>query len=73
MADLAGDLHHRRRKIDRAVGLAEAHLDAALGLDPLQLLQKIDVKVGAAILAVGDALQANRVEHAGRRFDDASR
>ena len=36
----------------------EADVDAALGLDALELGQEVDVEIGAAELAVGDAAQA---------------
>ena len=58
MADLAGDLHHRRREIDVALGAVELDVDAALGLDAAELRQEVDVEIGAPELAVGDAAQA---------------
>ena len=41
----------------RAVGLPDRHRD--VGLDAAELLEEVDVEVGAAELAVGDALQAD--------------
>jgi hypothetical protein len=40
-----------------AVGLADGDRD--VGLDAADLLQKVDVEIGAAELAVGDALQSD--------------
>ena len=40
------------------VGAVEADGDAALGLDAVELRQKVDVEIGAPELAVGDAVQA---------------
>ena len=58
MPHFARDLHHRRREVDVAGRAVEAHRDAALGLDALELRQEVDVEIGAAELAVGDAAQA---------------
>ena len=57
VADLVDDTHHRRRQLLAAVGLDDGHRD--VGLDAAQLVEEIDVEVGAAELAVGDALQAD--------------
>ena len=58
VAHRAGHLHHRRREIDVAGGAVKADRDAALGFDALELLEEVDVEVGAPELAVGDAVQA---------------
>ena len=55
VADRARHLHHRRRELDIALGGVEADRDAALRFDALELLEEIDVKVGAAEFAVGDS------------------
>ena len=66
-----GDVHDRRREIDVARGTVKAHGDAALGLDSLELLEKIDVEVRAPIFAVGNSgktcvfLEANDVADGG--------
>ena len=57
VAQLPGDVHHRRGEVDLAAGAVEARRDAAARLDALELLQKVDVEIGAPELAVGDALQ----------------
>jgi hypothetical protein len=49
--------HHRRSQLLGAVGFEDGHRN--VGLDAAELLQEIDVEVGAAELAVGDALQAH--------------
>ena len=46
------------REIDVARVAVEADRDPALGLDAVELRQEVDVEVGAAELAVGDAAQA---------------
>ena len=58
---LAVDMHGRRRETNlRAVALLEVRRELAVAdLDPVQPLQKIDVKVGAAKLAVGDPLETH--------------
>src|SRR5262249_8154745 len=57
MLELRADVHHRRREVHVAASTTEARLDAAARLDAFQLLEKIDVKVGAPELPIGDALQ----------------
>ena len=57
VSHLVDDAHHRRRQFFGAVGSADGHRH--IGLHAAQLLQKVDVEVGAAELAVGDALQAD--------------
>ena len=52
---LAGDLHDGRREVDVARVAVEADRDPALGLNALQPGQEVDMEVGAAELAVGDA------------------
>ena len=61
VADLAGHLHHRRRKIVAAARRLEADRNPPLVFDAVELLEKIDVEIGAAELAVGDAFQAERL------------
>ena len=58
VAHLVGDADHRRRQFLAAVGLADRHRD--VGLDAAQLLEEVDVEVGAAELAVGDRLAGPR-------------
>ena len=58
MADRRRDAHHRRCEVDVALRAVKADGDAALGLDAFELLQEIDVEVGAPEFAVGDALEA---------------
>jgi hypothetical protein len=57
VAHLVDHAHHRRRQLLRAIGLTDGDRD--VGLDAADLLQKVDVEIGAAELAVGDALQAH--------------
>ena len=59
--DLAPDMHRRRLEPDLgAVVLAELRDEfAVMRLDALEALEEIDVKVGAAELAVGHSLQAH--------------
>ena len=59
--NLAADMHGRRLEPDLgAVVLAELGDEfAVMGLDAFEPLEEIDVKEGAAELAVGDALQAH--------------
>ena len=59
--DLAADMHRRRLEADLgAVVLAELGDElAVMGLDALEAFEKIDVKIGAAELAVGDSPQAH--------------
>ena len=59
--DLAADMHRRRLEPDLgAVVLAELGDEfAVMGLDAFEPLEEIDVKEGAAELAVGDPLQAH--------------
>ena len=59
--NLAADMHGRRLEPDLgAVVLAELGDEfAVMGLDALEPLEEIDVKEGAAELAVGDPLQAH--------------
>ena len=57
MAQLAGDVHDRRGEVHLAAGAAKARRDAAARFDAFELLQKVDVEIGAPELAVGDALQ----------------
>src|SRR5260221_3090548 len=57
MPDLVRDVHDRRSEVHGTLLSAKAHRAAALGDDALQLLEKIDVKVRPAKLAVGDALE----------------
>ena len=60
-ADLAAHMHRRRLEADlRAVVLAEARdIFAVMRLDALEPLEEIDMEIGAAELAVGDALEAD--------------
>src|SRR6185295_6494512 len=55
VADLVDHAHHRRRELLAAVGLLDGRRN--VGLDAGELLEKVDVEVGAAELAVGDAAQ----------------
>jgi hypothetical protein len=57
MAHLVDHAHRRRRQFLGAVGLTDGDRD--VGLHAAQLVQEIDVEVGAAELSVGDALQAH--------------
>ncbi len=66
VADLARDVHHRRREVDVAGVAVEADGDAALGLHAVQLLEEVDVEVGAAELAVGDAVRGPDLPGSGR-------
>src|SRR4029450_2206074 len=59
VAQLAGYRHTRRRKIDLTIARVEFRRHTAGNSDALQALQEIDVKEGAAELAVGDALQTD--------------
>ena len=61
MADLALDVHGRRLESDlRAVVLAELGDEfAVMGLDAVEALEKVDVKIGAPELAVGDSPEAD--------------
>src|SRR5262249_4217635 len=52
---LVDDAHHGRRQLLGAVRALDHHRD--VGLHAAQLLEEIDVEVGAAELAVGDRLQ----------------
>src|SRR6185437_7454272 len=45
------------REIDIAGLAVKAHRNPAFGFDPRELLEEVDVKIGAAKLAVGDSLQ----------------
>ena len=59
MAHLAGHLHHRRREVDSLPSsLWKLTAMPPLRLDAVELLEEVDVEIGAAELAVGDALQA---------------
>ncbi len=53
---LADDADRRRREFFAAVGPLDRDRD--VGLDAAELIEKVDVEVGAAELAVGDRLQA---------------
>ena len=55
--DLVHHLHHGRRQLFHAIGAQ--HGDRDIGRDTAELLQKVDVKVSAAKLAVGDAFKAD--------------
>ena len=57
VAHLVDHAHHRRRELLAAVGLPDRDRD--VGLDAAELLEEVDVEVGAAELAVGDALEAD--------------
>ena len=57
VAQLAGDREARRREIDHPVAAVEFRLDAAADRHAFELFQEVDVKEGAAELAVGHALQ----------------
>ena len=57
MAHLVNDTDHRWGQLLGAVGLA--HGDRDVGLHTAELLEKVDVEVGAPELAVRDALQAH--------------
>ena len=61
MPNLVDHAHHGRGQLFRAVGAARRH-DFA-GLDAAQLLQKVDMEVGAAKLAVGDGRKADVLLH----------
>ncbi len=52
-----GDAHDRRREIDVACRAVKADRNAALGFDAGELLEEVDVKIGAAKFAVGDPAQ----------------
>jgi hypothetical protein len=57
VAHLVDHADHRRRQFLAAVRLPDGDRD--VGLDATELLEEVDVEVGAAELAVGDALQAH--------------
>ena len=61
MPDLALDMHGRRLEADLgAVVLAEFGDElAVMRLDAVELLEEVDVEIGAAEFAVGDPLQAD--------------
>ncbi len=61
MADLVDDAHHRRRELLGAVGLPDGDRDVRL--DAAELLEEVDVEIGAAEFAVGDRLQAGVLLH----------
>ena len=56
VANLVDHAHHRWRQFLCAVGSNDRDRD--VGLDPTDLLQKIDVEIGAAELSVCNAFQA---------------
>ena len=58
VAHRAGYVHHRRREIDVAGSAVEGDRDAALRFDALELLEEVDMEIGAPEFAVGDALQS---------------
>ena len=58
---LAGDRHAGRREIDVALARVKLRADAGRRRHALQPLEKIEVKELAAELAVGDALQPDRL------------
>ena len=58
VAHLVDHADHRRRQFLRAVGLP--HGDRDVGLHAAELLEEVDVEVGAAELAVGDATAGRR-------------
>ena len=51
-------MQHRRREIHRVCRAAEFDRHALAHFHALQLLEEVDVEIGAAELAVGDALEA---------------
>ncbi|MCY1541485.1 hypothetical protein D9M68_771810 [compost metagenome] len=57
MAHLVEHAHRGRRQFLGAVGAADGDRD--VGLHAAELVEEVDVEVGAAELAVGDALQAD--------------
>jgi hypothetical protein len=59
VAHLVDHAHHRRGQLLGAVGAD--HGDRDVGLHAAQLLEKVDVEIGAAELAVGDALAGPRL------------
>ncbi len=59
VAQPAGDRELRRCEVDFAVAAVELDGDTAVHGDTLELLEKVDVKVGAPELAVGDRLEAD--------------
>ena len=56
---LAAHFEPRRREIDFALGGMELGADAAVHRDAFELLEEVDVEIGAAVLAVGDRAQAD--------------
>jgi len=61
VTDLAFDMHGRRLEADlAAVVFAEIGDElAVVGLDSVELFKEVDMKIGAAKLAVGDPLEAD--------------
>ena len=57
MPHLVDDAHHGRGEIDIATFAVKADGNAALDLDAFQLLEEVDMEIGAAELAVGNALE----------------
>ncbi len=57
VAHLVHNPHHRRRQFPGVVGTQHGH--GNVRLDAAQLFEKVDVEVGAAKLAVRDALHTN--------------
>jgi hypothetical protein len=57
VAHLIDHAHHRWRQFHGAVGPLDSDRD--VGLHPADLLQEIDVEIGAAEFAVGDAFKAH--------------
>ena len=58
MAQLSCHVQHGRSHADLvAAGRMKTGSDSASHFDAFDLLQKVDVEIGAAVLAVGDALQ----------------
>ena len=57
VTNFVDDAHHRRCQLLRAIGFGDG--DRNIGLDAANLLQKINVKIGATELAISDAFQAH--------------
>jgi hypothetical protein len=70
-AELSHHLEPRRREIDLLVAAVELRSDAAAHGDAIELLQEIDMEIGAPILAVGDAAEADRLLQRDRVADGA--
>jgi hypothetical protein len=57
VGDLVGDADHRRGQVGGAIGLQ--HRQRNVGDHAAELLEEVDVEIGAAELSVGNRLQAH--------------